>query len=109
MPFPNKATQFPVNRKDHTQRGPYFKSAFDKLLKNKFPMQDPNGKLMKMQGGNGIALAMIWEALRGDVNAAREVMDRTDGKVLQKTEFSGTVNMLPVTKIRGKKAEYDIG
>jgi hypothetical protein len=44
-------------------------------------MQDPTGKLMNMQGFPGISLALIWEGLRGDVGAIREIMDRTDGKV----------------------------
>ena len=88
MPYkqPPIETRFPVNRKDHTKKGSYFKPAFMKLLKQKYPMQLPNGELVKMQGYPGIALAVIWEALRGDVAAAREVMDRVDGKVTQKTE-----------------------
>lgn len=81
-----RATQFPINRQNHTKKGPYFKPAFEKLLKDKYPMQDPNGKLVNMQGVNGVALAVIWEALRGDIPAAREIMDRVDGKQIDTEE-----------------------
>jgi hypothetical protein len=72
-------------------------------------MQDPTGKLQKIKGMLAPATAIWWEALRGDVNAAREIFDRVDGKVLQKTEFSGTVNMLPALKIGKTKADYQVG
>ena len=77
-----RKTQFPLNqRKDHTKKGPYFKPFFLKLLREEYPMQSPTGELVNMQGGPAIALAVIWEALRGDVQAAREIMDRVDGRV----------------------------
>jgi len=52
-------------------------------------MQSPDGELLKMFGDKGIVLALIWEALRGDVNAIREIMDRIDGKVPQKLQGEG--------------------
>jgi hypothetical protein len=81
--------RFPNHRQNHTKKGKYFKPAFEKLLREKYPMQLPNGELANMQGGPGIALAMIWEALRGDVAAAREIMDRVDGKAEQKLVGEG--------------------
>lgn len=107
--LPPVETRFPVNRKDHTQKGPYAKCAFTRLMKQSWPMQDPTGKLQKIKGMLAPATAIWWEALRGDVNAAREIFDRVDGKVLQKTEFSGTVNMLPALKIGKTKADYQVG
>lgn len=85
----NKATRFPVNRQNHTKKGPYFKCALMRLMKKKWPMQCPTGELVNMQGTEGIASALWWEALRGDINAIREVIDRVDGKVPQKLEGEG--------------------
>ena len=88
-------TRFPVNRQDHTQKGKYFKPAFERLLKEKYPMQLPTGELAKMQGFKGVALAVIWEALRGDIAAAREIMDRVDGKL----SIDGNGNKVNITQV----------
>lgn len=85
-------TRFPVNRQDHTQKGPYAKCAFLRLMKKKWPMQSPTGELVNMQGLDGPATAIWWEALRGDVQAAREIFDRIDGKVPQKFLGEGFEN-----------------
>ena len=100
----------------HTpHKGPYLTTILTKLLATKLTSSDKEVEAalkasgVKKTKAAGIALRYIFNGLEGDTKAIEGIIDRTDGKVLQKTEFSGTVNMLPVTKIRGKKAEYDIG
>jgi len=38
---------------------------------------------------HAIAVSLLREAMRGDTIAARELIDRTDGKVTDRTELSG--------------------
>jgi hypothetical protein len=64
--------------------------AYRRMLQ-KFDPDDPEGKTY----AEGIAMAMIKAAMRGDVAAAKEIREVTEGKVPQRVEveFSGGVTV----------------
>ena len=103
--------QFPVNRKDHTQKGPCIKPLMDKLAKRKWPMQSPTGEVINMQGDVALLTAAWWEGLRGDITAIKEIWDRMYGKVPQKNinENTGEVKIMGTIKVGGNPIEVKIG
>jgi len=85
--FPNKATQFPVNRQDHTQKGPYLTPLLKRLLEKKIRYIDPEtNKTVKGKVKHAIMLRYILNASEGDNQAIEGILDRVDGKVAQKLE-----------------------
>jgi hypothetical protein len=115
--FPNKATQFPVNRRDHTKKGPRLTTILNKLLSAKWDFNDPKIKelIKKCELEETIEVALclrrILNGTEGDDAAIERILDRIDGKVAQKNEIehSGTVNIMPAIKIDDAPMEINIG
>jgi hypothetical protein len=90
-----QATQFPVNRPatPHTQKGPYLVPLLKRFLEKKINYIDPETNLkIKGKVKDAILWRLILNATEGDTHAIREILDRFDGKVMQKTEVSGQVD-----------------
>lgn len=85
--FPNRATQFPVNRQDHTKKGPYLTPILNKLLSAEWPIKDAKMKslLKRLELPETIAVSValrrILNACEGDDLAIERIFDRVDGKV----------------------------
>jgi len=93
--IPPIATRFPVNRKDHTQKHPngYLTPLLKRFLNKKIDYIDPETN-QKISGK--VKDAVMWRLLlngcQGETPAIKEILDRLDGKVLQRTEHSGQVD-----------------
>ena len=88
-------TQFPVNRKNHTQKHPdgYLTPILKKVLSKTYRCEDPETKkFKKIKGSQGLMQVLIWEGMQGNVVAIKEILDRLDGKVAQKLEHSGGID-----------------
>jgi hypothetical protein len=87
--FPNKATQFPVNRKDHTKKGPYLTPILNKLLSGNMPAKDTKTKALlkslELPETVGVWLALRWilNGTEGDTRAIEGIFERIDGKLPQ--------------------------
>lgn len=111
-PNPSPKTRFPVNRKDHTTKGPYFKPLIEKILNKEINFLDPvTQEKIKLPAGVGLVYRKIWNGLEGNGKDIEDIIDRVDGKVTQKTELehSGSVNIMPSVKIDDKPLEIKIG
>lgn len=64
-----------------------FAEAIDRALKKRSKVDQAAGLLK-------VAEALIDQAEGGDMQAIKELADRTDGKAKQSTEISGSVNLL---------------
>jgi hypothetical protein len=62
----------------------------------------PNSKI-----GDGIARALSLSAVRGTVDAAREIADRTEGKVIQRSGFGNTPPPAPTINVEFVSSPYD--
>lgn len=98
----------------HTQKHPngYLTSILKKLLKKKITYEDPETKeMVKGLVKDILPLRLIYNASQGELPAIKEIFDRVDGKVVEKTELSGEVKFTQMQQIKiGKKdLELDIG
>lgn len=60
------------------------------LLESEIPMKDPKtGEIVQKTGAEALGLSIFRTAMKGNVNAWREVADRTEGKAVQKMELTG--------------------
>ncbi len=85
-----KPYQFPVNRKDHTKKHPegYLTPLLKKMLSKKFKISDPDtDKIVKMTGADGVMLRLVWNALQGENEAIKTILERLDGKVTDKIDM----------------------
>lgn len=113
---PPEATQFPVNRQDHTKKGPYLTSILKKLIAGEWEFNDPKiQELLKRTDckqtiETALCLRRILNGTEGDDAAIERIFDRIDGKVSQKieNEMSGTVNVMGRVIIDGKPLEIKI-
>ena len=84
---PNKfsSTNQPTRR-----RGPSVIKYLNKLLKKKINYEDPETKLM-LKGPIALVIALreILNACQGDQNAIEDIIDRVDGKTIQKVLNEG--------------------
>ena len=86
-----KPYRFPVNRKDHTTKHPegYLTSRLKRMLKKKFKIADPETeKIIKMTGSDGVMLRLVWNALQGENDAIKQILERLDGKVTDKIDMN---------------------
>jgi hypothetical protein len=112
-----KATQFPVNRQDHTQKGPYLTSILKKLMAGTWEFNDPKIQDLlkrtdcKQTIETALVLRRILNGTEGDDQAIERIFDRIDGKVAQKTEMDlkGEIVMMPCVEKDGKPLDFDIG
>ena len=110
--FPNKATRFPVNRKDHTKTGPYLTPLLKKLLEKKIRIEDPETqKIIKANVKHALLWRLILNGTQGETPAIKEILERIDGKVTDKTELSGSVavTQMGTVKIDNIPLELKIG
>jgi hypothetical protein len=110
-PAPPKRTRFPVNRKDHTQKGPYLGPLLRKVLEGDFSISDPeSGLKLTMPGKKALILRLVWSGLNGEVSAIKEILDRVDGKVTQKVvQSEPTYTQMGPIIIDGKPLHFDVG
>ena len=84
MAFPNKATQFPINRQDHTQKGPYLIPLLKKFLEKKISFEDPETqKMIRGKVKDAIVWRLLLNAAQGENEAIKEVFNRVDGKLTE--------------------------
>lgn len=77
-------------------KGKRISTIMKELLEKELEGPDPSsGQYRKMTMAEIIALAMVKEASTGNVKAAKEVMDRTEGKVPQPLTGEGGAPLLP--------------
>ena len=100
-------TRFPVNRKDHTQKGPYLTSFLKRCLKKKISFEDPETqKIIKGKVKDAIVWRLILNATQGDNIALKEIFERIDGKLAQKLIGEGMGGDTKIIIIRdGNKTE----
>ena len=75
----------------HTQKHPngYLVPLLKKLLTKKINIEDPETKkLVKAQVKDAVIWRLILNATQGETPAIKEIIDRIDGKVKDKTEHS---------------------
>lgn len=118
--FPNKATQFPVNRPatPHVgDQGPRLTTILKKLIAGEWEFNDSKIQDLlkrtdcKQTIETALVLRRILNGTEGDDAAIERIFDRIDGKVTQKTEMDlkGEIVMMPCVKIDGKNMEIKVG
>lgn len=116
-PNPSPDTRFPVNRQDHTKKGPHLTTILKKLISAEWDFNDPKIKeLIKkcdLEQTIEVALCLrrILNGTEGDDAAIERIFDRIDGKVSQKTELdvTGKIVMMPCVEKDGKPLEFNVG
>lgn len=104
------STNQPTNRKHHT--GPYLTTILTKLLKTKIKSSDKEVMAALKESGlpctkaAALMIRYLYNGLEGDTKAIEGIIDRLDGKVMQKTELSGEVKggETRIVLINSKKA-----
>lgn len=89
MPFPNKATRFPVNRQNHTKKHPhgYLTPLIKRFLEKKINYEDPETrKMIEGKVKDAVIWRLLLNACQGENQAIREILDRIDGKVPQEVK-----------------------
>ena len=111
--FPNEATRFPINRQNHTKKGPYLTPLLKRFLNKKIDYIDPETN-RKIQGR--VKDALLWRLLlngcQGENDAIREILNRIDGKIPQKLVgegFNGDTRIVIVYPQDWKPKEEHIG
>jgi len=100
----------PRNSKKHPNG--YLTPILKKMLLKKYRIEDPElQKRIKMSGAKGVMLRLVWNALQGEQDAIKTILERFDGKVKDKLEVEGNVTftqMGTITKGKEKK-EFKVG
>ena len=79
---PSVATRFPVNRQNHTKKGPYLVPLIRKFLEKKISFEDPETqKMIKGRVKDAVIWRLLLNATQGENQAIKEILDRVDGKV----------------------------
>lgn len=110
-----KATRFPVNRKDHTKKGPHLTTILKKLLSAEWSYSDRKIKALIKKCGlkqtieTALVLRRILNGTEGDDTAIERIFDRIDGKVTQKVESEVKITQMGVVKKDDKVMNFDIG
>ena len=109
MPYPNKATRFPVNRKDHTKKGPYLMPLLKRFLKKQISFEDPETqKIIRGRVKDAVVWRLILNATQGDNIAIKEIFDRLDGKVAQELPNSGVTIINAIYGYRNKSGDSPV-
>jgi hypothetical protein len=115
MRTPPKEYQFPVNRKDHTQKGPYLLPIIKRFLNKKIKYIDPETQ-QKIEGKvkDAVIWRLILNATEGETLAIKEILNRLDGKVVQKIEIPDSpginifiANILQKAGVNGQAPRLD--
>ncbi len=76
-----KNTRFPVNRQDHTKKGPYLIPLLKKFLEKSIDYEDPETqKMIHGKVGDAVIWRLILNATQGENEAIKEILNRVDGK-----------------------------
>ena len=111
MPFPNKDTQFPVNRPaapNAGNTGPRLTTILKKLLSAEWEVNDPKIQALLEKCGLDrtieviLCLRRILNGTEGDDAAIEKIFDRIDGKVSQKTELDVKGQIVGIVLNNGK-------
>jgi len=87
---PSPSTRFPVNRQDHTQKGPYLLPLLKRCLEKKINYEDPETqKMIQGRVKDAVIWRLILNATQGDNYAIKEILERIDGKVPQELMGEG--------------------
>ena len=71
-------------------KGPTLTTLLRKVLEGEIEMKDlETGQYRKITKAELVMIALVKEAVQGNVKAAREILDRLDGKVPQKIGLTG--------------------
>ena len=71
-------------------KGPHLTTLLRKVLEGEIEMKDlETGQYRKITKAELVMIALVKEAVQGNVKAAREILDRLDGKVPQKIGLTG--------------------
>ncbi len=93
------------------RRGPSVIKYINKLLKKKINYEDPETKLM-LKGPIALVIALreVLNACQGDQNAIEDIIDRVDGKTIQKilNEGNSDTRIIIVTNGRDTDKTKDI-
>jgi hypothetical protein len=83
---PNKFSSTNQPKHHIGRRGRYLTPLLRKILEKKITFKNPGTKqMMEITVAEAIAWCLIIKALQGDIHAIKEIFDRVDGKVGQKT------------------------
>ncbi len=84
-PFPKGVSGNPAGRPKGVKNISHY---LKKISKKRIEVKDPiTKKLMKKEIAEAVALKIIQLALAGELYAIREMLDRTEGKAIQKQEL----------------------
>ena len=91
---PPKETRFPVNRPDkpHTQKHPngYLVPKLKRFLKKQIQYEDPETrKMVTGETGDALMWRLLLSGCQGEIQAIKEIFERTDGKVSQALKGEG--------------------
>lgn len=96
MPNNNNLTSFKPGQCGNPKgrpKGKSLKSVLNELLADEITLVEA-GKKRKMKANEAIALTLIKEALNGNVQAIKEIFDRTEGKARQSVSIEGEVKQI---------------
>lgn len=74
-------------------KGKSLKSVLNELLAEEITIVEAGNK-RKMKANEAIALTLIKEALNGNIQAIKEIFDRTEGKARQSVSIEGEVKQI---------------
>ena len=105
-------TQFKKGQSGHEgYKGPHITTIYNKILAKKIPFLDPvTNKPTKIEALLGLAYRKVYNGLEGNGKDIEDIFDRVYGKVIDKTELSGQVEVKQMgrVKVNGKPLEVDI-
>lgn len=103
-------TRFPVNRKDHTQKGKHISTLLNEIASKKFRYENPETQtISRIRGDKALVIAAFWQAIQGNGRILKEVWERMYGKVPDEFKGQITFNQMGEVFIDGKKLEVKIG
>lgn len=105
----SEATRFPVNRRDHTKKGPYLTPILKKFLKKKINYVSPEtGRKTKGRVYDALLWRLILNGAEGETQSIKEILERIDGKVKDKIETEISFKQMGNVKIDGKDLHIKI-
>jgi hypothetical protein len=99
-------------KRNHKHPNGYLTPLLKRWLKKKFNIENPETqKIIKMTGADGVMLRLVWNALQGENEAIKTILERFDGKVKDKLEVEGnmTFTQMPVIKKGKQKKDFNVG
>lgn len=94
----NERTRFPVNRQNHTKKGPYLTPLLRKLIEKKIKFEDPETqKIIKGRVKDAIVWRYILNATQGENPAIEGIFNRLDGKQIETLLDQSKHNHIQIT------------